>query len=284
MKIISPKIALTVSLLFFTVLSFAQKDFQGKVYYQTKTFLDMGNFGGGQMSEAQKKQIAERMKSALEKTYILTFNPSESLYKEEEKLDAPAQGGGGMRFGMMSAGGGNQYKNIKDLQLIQERDLFGKQFLVKDSLSKLNWDMGTETKMIGQYMCFKATAIKKADVGMGLPNFNRNNNQESQDPIAKEYTVTVWYTPQIPVSQGPGDYWGLPGLILEVHDDTTVMLCSKIVLNPTEKETIKMPSKGKVVTKEEYEKIAADKQEEMRQNSGGARSGGGFGGGRRGSF
>lgn len=271
MKNIYPKIAFTILFLFATSLSFSQKDFQGRVYYQTKTSVDMSNFGGGQMSEAQRKQIAESMKSALEKTYILTFNQSESLYKEEEKLDAPAQGGG-MRFGMMGTGG-NQYKNIKNLQLVQELDLFGKQFLIKDSLSKLTWDMGTETKMIGQYMCFKATATKKAEAAGGFP-FNRNN-EEAQQPT--EYTVTVWYTPQIPVSHGPADFWGLPGLILEVHDNTTVMLCSKIVLNPTEKETIKMPSKGKVVTKEEYAKISAEKQEEMRQNSGGR---GGMGGGR----
>jgi len=275
MKIISSKVAFTVLLLFVTVFSFAQKEFQGRVYYQTKTSVDMSNFGGGQMSEAQKKQIAERMKSSLEKVYILTFNQSESLYKEEEKLDAPAQNAGGMRFAIMGAGGGTQYKNIKDLQLIQEQDLYGKQFLVKDSLSKLTWDMGTETKMIGQYLCFKATATKKAEV-VATFAFNRNNTEETQPQAPKEYTVTVWYTPQIPVSQGPGGFWGLPGLILEVHDDTTVMLCSKIILNPTEKETIKMPSKGKEVTKEEYAKIAAEKQEEMRQNSNGR---GGFGGG-----
>ena len=280
MKIIPSKFICTVLLLFVAFLSFAQKEFQGKVYYQTKTSVDMSNFGGGQMSEAQKKQIADRMKSSLEKTYILTFNPSESLYKEEEKLDAPAQNAGGMRFGMMGAGGGTQYKNIKDLQLIQEQDLFGKQFLVKDSLSKLKWDMGTETKMIGQYMCFKATATKKAEVAGGFP-FNRNNNEQTQPQAPREYTVTVWYTPQIPVSQGPAEFWGLPGLILEVHDDTTVMLCSKIILNPAEKETIKMPSKGKEVSKEEYAKIAAEKQEEMRQNSGGRGGFGGAGGGRR---
>ncbi len=87
------------------------------------------------------------MKSALEKSYILTFNQSESIYKEEEKLDAPSQGGG-MRFGMMSFTGGNQYKNVKEQQLLQENELFGKQFLIKDSLPKLNWELGSETKTI----------------------------------------------------------------------------------------------------------------------------------------
>ena len=276
MKIISSKIVITGLLLFTTILSFAQKDFQGQAYYQTKTSLDM-NFGGRQMSEEQKKQMAERMKSSLEKTFILTFNQSESFYKEEEKLEAPAQGGG-MRFRMMGAGGGEYYKNVKEGKLIQQADLYGKQFLIVDSLPKLNWDMGSESKMIGQYLCFKATAVRKIVGGGGMP-FGRNNN-ETQVEALTEYTVTAWYTPQIPVSQGPSDYWGLPGLILELHDNNTVILCSKIVLNPTEKEKLKVPSKGKVVTTAEYEKIAQEKEAEMRENSGGRPGGGGFGGGR----
>ena len=34
------------------------------------------------MSQEQKKQIAARLKNRLEKTYILTFNKEESIYKE----------------------------------------------------------------------------------------------------------------------------------------------------------------------------------------------------------
>ncbi|MGE5942880.1 MAG: GLPGLI family protein [Flavobacteriales bacterium] len=278
MKIISSKAVFTVLLLFVTVLSFAQKEFQGQAYYQTKTSLDM-NFGGRQMSEEQKKQIAERMRSSLEKTYILTFNQSESFYKEEEKLEAPTQGGGGnFRFRMMGAGGGEYYKNVKEEKLIQQADLYGKQFLIVDSLPKLKWDMGAESKMIGQYLCFKATAVRKVIGGGGMP-FGGNNNQ-NQELVPTEYTVTAWYTPQIPVSQGPSDYWGLPGLILELHDNNTVILCSKIVINPAEKVTLKVPNKGKVVTSAEYEKIAKEKEAEMRENSGGRPGGGGFGGGR----
>ncbi len=79
---------------------------------------------------------------------------------------------------------------------------------------------------------------------------------------------------QIPVSLGPDDYWGLPGLILEVNADRTTMYCSKIILNPEEKDAIVMPSKGKEVTREAYTSIVKKKTEEMRQrfrNGGGRR-------------
>ena len=75
--------------------------------------------------------------------------------------------------------------------------------------------------------------------------------------------VTAWYTPEIPISQGPGPYWGLPGLILEVNDGRTAILCSKLVLNSKEELNIKAPNKGKEVSQEEYNAILAEKMEEM---------------------
>ena len=57
--------------MFVPILMLAQ-DFQGKAYYFSKSTMELGNFGA-RMSEAQKKQIQERLKNRLEKTYILTF-------------------------------------------------------------------------------------------------------------------------------------------------------------------------------------------------------------------
>lgn len=86
--------------------------------------------------------------------------------------------------------------------------------------------------------------------------------------------MTAWFTPEIPVSSGPSMYGGLPGLILEINDDRTTMLCTKVIINPKEKIKIKEPSKGKQVTNLEYEKIAKDKQEEMQGMYRGRRGGG----------
>lgn len=296
MKLVSIKIAIALFFVMNTSI-FAQKEFQGKAFYESKTTMDMNDWGGrgGQMSEEQKKQIAERMKSMLEKTFVLTFNRTESTYKEEEKLAAP--GAGGNRWGgmMSSFTGGPQYKNVKNAVLLQEQEFFGKQFLIKDSLQPLKWEIGSETKQIGQYMCFKATAMKPVDE-MDFSNMRRRNNDDeekkdaaktkdstkkeaSDNPmdeleVPKEIMVTAWYTPQIPVNQGPGDYWGLPGLILEVNANRTTILCSKIILNPEVKEEIKLPTKGKEVTKQEYNEIMKNKMEEMREMYGGRSRGG----------
>ena len=289
MKSIVSKTGLLCIALLFSVQINAQ-DFQGKAYYFSKTTVDMDNWGGREMTPDMKARIAERMKSMFEKTFILTFNRTESVYAEEVALEAPGRGGG---FNFMSSfSGGDQYKNVKEGKLLQEQDFFGKQFLINDELPKLEWKMGTETKQIGQYTCFKATAMKKVDEFDWRSMRRRGNDEENKekaadstatkDPmdeieIPKEIEVTAWYTPQIPVNQGPGEYWGLPGLILEVNADRTTILCNKIILNPEEKAEIKAPSKGEKVTRQEYNDTVKKKVEEMREMYGGrGRDRGGF--------
>jgi GLPGLI family protein len=291
------------SLFLFSITTIAQ-NISGQAYYQSKTTVNMDEFGGRDMDESRKKMIAERMKGMLEKTYILTFNNSESIYKEEEKLETMGNSGGGFRMMMGSFSPGNQYKNIKTQVLIQEQEFFGKQFLINDSIPQLEWTLEKESKQIGQYVVFKATAIKKVDANdLSMMRRRVRNNDQKKDSLTndeskvkndsikdknpiteievpREVVVTAWYTPMIPVQNGPGEYSGLPGLILELNVFRTTILCSKIVLNPKEGEVIKILTKGKEVTKKEYNKIVKEKTDEMRENfrGGGRRGGRRFGG------
>ncbi len=287
------------TLIFLLLLSFSinAQNISGQAFYESKTTVDMDALGGGrEMSEEMKKTVAQMMKSALEKTYILTFNKDESIYKEQEKLDA-APMNPGFKMMMSSYTPGAQYKNLKTGRIIEENEFFGKQFLVTDSIKSLDWQITKESKPIGQYIAFKATAIKKVDpndYSMARPKKKdekenaeiKKDTAQPQDPmdmieIPEEIEVTAWFTPQIPVSNGPGEYAGLPGLILELNVYRTTLLCSKIVMNPKDSEKIEPPTKGKRVTREEYVKIVKEKTEELRenfQNRGGNGRRGGFGG------
>ena len=293
----------TLLIILLTTTFIQAQDISGVAYYESKTTIDMDNWGRRDMSEDMKRQIAERMRQYLEKTYILTFNGNEAIYKEEEKLEA---GSGGRGFGMMmsSFSAGDQYKNIETNQILEEREFFGKEFLINDTLTNLQWEIGKESKQIGQYLAIKATALKAIDendwsMARRRPPRDRDEKKEDEekaegektadttktneeDPfeqieVPKEVLVTAWFTPQIPVGHGPGEYAGLPGLILELNFYRTTLLCSKIVINPKEPETIVAPTKGKAVTREEYNEIVGEKMEEMRENfrgRGGRRDGG----------
>ena len=257
------------SLLLMMVSVVNAQEFQGKAVYQTKTTIDIDLAGTG-MPADRIAMIKERMKNQLERTYILTFDKSASIYKQEEKLDQTAGSRGGMRFMMMGGGAsGKHYKNTQAKISAKENEFSGKNFLIKDNLVTYDWKMEQETKMIGQNLCFKATTVVERPVSRNNFSFGRNNNEEEkkeeEGEVVELIVITAWYTMDIPVNNGPGDYWGLPGLILEISDDNTQILCTKIVMNPKDKEEIIEPTKGKIVTQKEYDKIVEEKTKEMRE-------------------
>lgn len=272
------------------------QDFQGMAVYESKTSTEdfkARMSGNSNITPEMQKNIEDRMKKMFEKKFILNFDKSASIYKEEEKLDAPNQGGSGGGFRMMASftgGGGTFYKNIKEKSYTVDKEFMGKEFLVKDSLTNLNWKMEAETRVIGGYNCYKATAVRpasKTDFRNYRPKKEENAAAKpadaakktdfmSQMDIPKEVTITAWYTPEIPVNQGPENYWGLPGLILEVNDGKTVILCSKIVLNPKEKAEIKAPTKGKVITQADFDETMIKKMEEWREMNRGRGGNGGM--------
>ena len=268
MKLLLSTLSLMVLLLALPEQAPSQ-DFYGKAVYQTKTKMELGNWGA-RMSEAQKKQIAARLKNRLEKTYTLSFNKTESVFKEEEVLDAisGATDSWGKNFTP-----GESYKNIADNKLVQVQEFYGKKFLVKDDILKVDWQMGKESKQIGQYMCFKATATVPTKQ-LTWYNFSWGELRAAEDADAEVAMTEVeaWYTPQIPVGHGPGEYAGLPGLIMEVSAGGTTVLCSKIVLNPKEKVKIEAPEKGKEIGKIAYKETVIKKMTEMRNNRGRRRS------------
>ena len=180
------KILSLVVVVFISATSFAQ-NISGKAYYESKTTVDMGDFGGREMSEQMKKTIAERMKNMLEKTYILTFNKNESIYAEEEKLETGGGGGFGMMMNSFSAGA--QYKNLDNNQILEEREFFGKQFLINDTITNLEWTVTDEKKMIGNYLAVKATAIKKIDENDFSMARRRNRDGDKKKEDKKLFVV-----------------------------------------------------------------------------------------------
>jgi GLPGLI family protein len=252
------------------------QNFQGKAYYESKTSLsNQFKIEGAGINEEIKKQMEESMRKALEKSYVLTFDKSESIFEEEKKLESPQPGQSGVMIQMENSDQGITYKNIKSKVCVKETDFFGKQFLITDSLSSYSWKLEEVSKKIGDYICYKATYIIPVSEKQ-KKEYEDFKNKKSDGKTQlflmdkpKEKQVTVWYTPEIPVSHGPNEYWGLPGLILEVNVDQTTILCSKIVINPKEKIVIKEPKNGKKVTNEEYERLIEQQMELMKNQKAG---------------
>lgn len=266
-------IIFTVCFLLGSLLLRAQ-DFHGVAYYASQTQMKDLNITIDNITPAMKEQMMEKMKKALEKIYILNFNKIESLYHEEEKLDQPNPSNGGLQVNFSGGNSSKLYKNLKLQQIVSNQDIFGKDFLVTDALEKFDWKYVNEQKVIGNYTCSKAQIIipvtendrKEYQEDIKQQEKNKTTFFNSSEP--KERIIEAWYTLEIPVSNGPSKYWGLPGLILELHEGSTTLLCTKIILNPTDKTEIKAPKNGKKVNQKEFDEIEEKKLKSMTNEDG----------------
>lgn len=64
------------------------QNFQGMAVYESKTSTAdfMKGMSTNEMTLEMQKQIEERMKKMFERTFILNFDKTASIYKEEEKI------------------------------------------------------------------------------------------------------------------------------------------------------------------------------------------------------
>ena len=244
------------------------QEFTGIATYKSASKMTI-TMDSSQVSANEQSLINQRLMQAMQKEYKLTFNKSESNWKEMEKLDNDATGGG-VEIVMIGMGGGNDgllYKNTKNKNFLETSDSFGKLFLISGELQPYEWEMTSETKQIGRYSCYKAIA-KRESTQISISEVNGEKEEKEEK---KTQTITAWYTPEIPVTHGPDDYWGLPGLIMEISNGSRVLVCNKVVLNPKEDFSIEIPTKGKKVTDEEYEVIMKEHVEKMNKMYGGGK-------------
>ena len=252
-------------LLLYPLLILSQ-DFQGKAYYMSKISIDKSWMDNPRFA-SRSSYMKDMVKRNTEKDYVLEFNSIESTYKEVEKLETEGQGYNWMA-NYVGENIGKIYKTAQDKISINETEMMGKFFLVTEDLEKTKWKMSGESKKIGQYTCYKATYTKQVEekvFSFGSWNQTNGTNQPKKPKKMRDVEVVAWFTPEIPVSSGPSWYQGLPGLILEVSDDATKILCTKIVMNPKEKSKIKRPKKGKVISNQDFVTLQDQKRIEARE-------------------
>jgi GLPGLI family protein len=254
------KIKITV---LFVLLGLSHKgvwaqSFTGIASYKSATSMQM-ELDGEEMPGVDHEELQRQLSKGMQRDYTLTFNAYESLFKQDESLDGgavEAQSGGAM---IRIVGNDNViYRNTKEQVQKEKADLFGKVFLIDDAAEMPEWTITKEKKQIGKYQCTKAVYSR---VSMQT-EFNSEHEGEPK-MVTDTVQVEAWFTADIPVSHGPEGYWGLPGLIMEVHDDSRIFICTKVVLKTNETLAIEPPKTGKKVTAGEFDKIQDEKMQEM---------------------
>ena len=256
--------AILTGLMLLLVATISAQEFSGRATYKTsrKSTIKFGKNQKG-ITDKIQEELKKRMQKMNQKTFILEFDKTTSTYKEDVKLDNPNPQANRSGVMVMSFGGSGStdiyYKNIKDQKFANKTAIMGKPFLVKDKLKQYNWELSSETKNIGMYTCYKATSTEEVE----NVKISMINGESKETKTTETVTTTAWYTTQVPISNGPKNYQGLPGLILEINDGKNLIVCTEIVLNPEKTVVIEEPTKGKVVNKKKFDKIQKQKSDEM---------------------
>lgn len=229
--------------LFIITGMFSQSKLTGAVYYESGISQhNIDNYFSKERNLIKNKERIKFMDNLLLNSKkvrsTLQFSLNEAVFGVSKKLSIKDRGNITEKMNFMAAGGQKiYYQNALNKNLeIQNCQTLGECFLIVSKFKK--WQLTQETKTIAGYICYKATSVIKS------------NNKNIQ--------VVAWYTPQVPVSFGPKEYNGLPGLILEVENNFRYFRATKLVLNPKEKVIIKKPTKGKRVSQEEFKKMSAE--------------------------
>jgi len=106
-------------------------------------------------------------------------------------------------------------------------------FFIKIS-EKLNWNISSHTLIIGDYTCQKATV-----------NYAGRN-------------WTAWFAKDIPISEGPYYFHGLPGLIISIEDSDKNFNFRLTAIKKTDKNTLYRTDPGREISWEQYEKLLKD--------------------------
>jgi len=227
-------------------LSLNSQVLEGKIVYESNIIIDENVKTSNKSStDFITEELKRSLNLSFEKKFELLIFDDMSLYEEVENVSLPS-------FNFFSI---SEYANLKIFRDFKnnvykrQTDLFGKPFLIVDSISKLNWTLINEKNIIKGYECFMAKTTFE-DIAF-------DNN-------IKTFEVIAWYAPSIPIRHGPDEFWGLPGLILEIEFNNIKIKASEITLMTDESYKFKEPNKGKIVSLDEYSLIKKEKLIEIK--------------------
>ena len=194
-------------IILFSIKSFGQIN-SGTVQYNV-TFIEDKELDGGNLGN----YIKDAKANSKYLTYSLDFNANEMVFYKTQNLTSDDNGD--TSFAEAFSGvSGKYFKKKNSNILLNEIDNKHLDHILVSKEMNLKWNLLNETKIIDNYLCYKATSIIIITNGVGV--FKRN--------------LIAWYCPKIPVPFGPKGYGGLPGLVLEFQDRNVLFGAKKISL------------------------------------------------------
>lgn len=190
--------------------------------------------------EAMKASIPEFQ--SLKKELI--FNREASLFLDYEE---PGAGGRGRWFSM--AAREIHHQSMTDQLYTVQKGILNDDYLIEEEVEWYPWNLTGRSEMIAGKFCQLAWRMDERDSSM----------------------IEVWFTPEIPLSIGPDNYFGLPGAVLMavVNYNEKIYIATEILPQAIPGSRVAVPSRGKKVAREEFDQIQEEVMEQFRSRMGG---------------
>jgi len=254
LRIRLPRVALP--LLVLTVNPLGSPAQEGAVTYDRATRIAL------ELPPQVRERLGDEIPGERFESLVLLFSPEETVMipapENDEAQGAPAPGTDGVREGRIR-GFMDRMRRFSPERTDQERlvaahtelgkgvvvesrEFMGRTFLIEGQRPEVAWRLPGEQSEFAGHLVMKALAMVDGT------------------------EVEAWFTPQIPVPGGPGGYGGLPGMILSLSIDGGRILYSAtgVRMIPVDEGAIRLPTRGEVVSREEYEQMVAERLEELR--------------------
>lgn len=218
-------------MLFCTAISYSQKEIE--CIYTVYTTVDTNK-------EAQKSTLSETILRSKPLDYKLVIKDDVAFYSENISLFNEGLDQQSIKLRRIISSGGIESvtATLRDGRLTKRIENRGSFYCIKTAIADNKWEITEETKIIDTYKCYKAI--------LTVENLDRQGNSVEQKIIA-------YFSPSLPFRAGPLDYYGLPGLILEVQDKSKLIQLKSINFEA---------SKDFLVLKEKKCDVAFDSQME----------------------
>jgi GLPGLI family protein len=230
-KLNKTTILLLVSLLFINIQSMWSQNIKSVlVEYQQKMPVNEDKIA--HFPESMKEIVRAKAKW---KPAVLVHNDKGSYYMLKDKVDpktTETKSINATRKLTVKSGQKIYFKDFESDNFYTQYQMHDEVILIEDKLTKYKWKLESEVKTIDNIKCKKATTLDN-----------------------KGRKVTVWYTDKFGINNGPGDYYGLPGLVVYAEGGTFSYKLSKVNFSDKEVELLKPDENAKKITPEEYAKL-----------------------------
>jgi GLPGLI family protein len=250
------------TLLLFSAAALAQLK-EGKIVYERTTQFQI-------MIEDDNPAMQNLPKERKDK-FELLFANGQSLWRpmpdEPDAGNMVFNNGNGGEIRIMMAGSNDvTYNNFAQQKRVELRELGTKQYVIEDSIKRMSWKLGGETKDILGYTCRKAVTQRTQN----SVRVNMDNGKLTRVPTIDTLNIVAWFTDAIPSFGGPENYQGqLPGTILELDVNNGRSSFKAVEVSPkVEVKEIKEP-KGKKITQVQFDAEREKMMKEMEANGGG---------------